>query len=152
MLGGGGHGKGSAAGSGEMLAIMGAMGVLAIIIYPVLFAIAGFVGPWISGGMYHLTLMIFKGANKPYMSTVRVAGYAHAYHLWTMIPILGYLIGWLPAMIFALIATVVGIDETHRCGTGKAILAALLIPVLLTLCCCGVYAALFAAAIGSAHH
>jgi len=148
----GSHGKGSPAGAGAALGMMGAMGLFAIIVYPVMGAIGGFIGPWISGGMYHLTLMLFKGASRSYMSTVRVAGYTHAIHFWMMIPILGYLIGWLPAAIFGIISTVVGLDETHKCGTGKAVAATFLIPGLLSLCCCGTYAAVIAAAVSSAHH
>jgi hypothetical protein len=142
---------GSSSGTAGAMAIMGAMGMAAVIIYPILSAMGGFIGPWISGGIYHVTLMLFKGANRPYMSTVRVVGYGHASYLWIMVPVFGYMIGWLPAAIFAIMAAVVGLDETHKCGTGKAVGAVFLIPGILTLCCCGAYATLIATAIGAGH-
>ena len=41
----------------------------------------------------------------------------------------------------------VGLDETHKCGVGKALLAIFLVPALCCLCWCGLQGSL--AAIGA---
>lgn len=145
---GGARGVGAGAGGpGMMMGVMGAMGVFAIIVYPIMFAMSALIGPWISGGVYHLMLMLFKGATKPYTNTVRVCGYSNASTIWMVIPGLGSLV----SIGFHLVLTVIGLDETHKCGIGKAI-AAVLVPVVLFCgCCCAVYGMLFAA-IGSNGH
>ena len=152
QVGGKAMASSGAAGAPSPAAMMSIMGVAAIFIYPVMFAVSSFINPWISGGLQHLTLMIFKGATKPYTASVRVAAYSHAYYLWMMVPFLGYALGWLPAMIFSIIGSIVGLDETHKCGTGKAALAVFLIPVLLGICCCLFYVFIFAAAMSAGRH
>jgi hypothetical protein len=134
----GGHG--SAGGPATMLAIMGAMGLFAVVAYPIMFALAALITPWISGGVYHLMLMMLRGATKPYTNTVRVCGYANASTIWMMIPGIGSLV----SIGFHLVLTVVGLDETHKCGTGKAAAAVLLPMFLVCGCCCFGYGALFA--------
>ncbi len=143
----GGSGGFGSKGPGAMFAVMGAMGVFAVILYPIMFAVSALITPWISGGVYHLMLMLFRGATKPYTNTVRVMGYSNAATMWMMIP--G--IGGLASIGFHMVLTVVGLDETHKCGIGKAV-AAVLIPVVLVCgCCCFGYGMIFAA-IGSKGH
>ena len=139
-------GLGTAA-PGAMLGIMGAMGVFAIFVYPLLFVMSGLITPWISGGVYHLMLMMMQGATRSYTHTVRVCGYSNAATLWLLVPGVGSLV----SLGFHLVLTVVGLDETHKCGTGKAIAAVVLPVVLLCGCCCVGYGMIFAA-IGSRHH
>lgn len=149
-LGAGGRGFGSSSsssGPGVMLAVMGAMGVFAIVLYPVMFALSALISPWISGGFYHLMLMLFRGATKPYTSTVRVMGYSNAGTMWMVIPGIGSLV----SLGFHLVLTVIGLDETHKCGVGKAVAAVLVPVVLLCGCCCFGYLAIFAA-IGAKGH
>ena len=147
-LGTGGRGLGSSSsGPGAMIAVMGAMGAFSIILYPVLFSLSALVSPWISGGFYHLMLMLFRGATKPYTSTVRVMGYSNAATMWMVIPGIGSLI----SLGFHLVLTVIGLDETHKCGVGKAVAAVLVPVVLICGCCCFGYAMIFAA-IGSKGH
>lgn len=149
-LGAGGRGFGPGPGPGgpaAMIGVMGAMGVFAVIAYPIMFALSALISPWISGGVYHLMLLLFRGATKPYTSTVRVMGYSNAATLWMVIPGIGSLV----SVGFHLVLTVVGLDEVHKCGTGKAV-AAVLVPVVLFCgCCCFGYAMIFAA-IGSNGH
>ena len=143
---GGSSGFGSK-GPGAMFAVMGAMGVFAVILYPIMFAVSALITPWISGGVYHLMLMLFRGATKPYTNTVRVTGYSNAATMWMMIP--G--IGGLASIGFHIVLTVIGLDETHKCGIGKAV-AAVLVPIVLVCgCCCFGYGMIFAA-IGSKGH
>ena len=130
-----------------MLGIMGAMGLFAVIAYPIMFALAALITPWISGGVYHLMLMLMKGATKPYTSTVRVLGYSNAATIWIVIPGIGSLV----SLGFHLVLTVVGLDETHKCGIGKAVAAVLIPMVVVCGCCCFGYASLLAL-IGSKGH
>jgi hypothetical protein len=139
-LGGSSRGLGGSGGPAAMLGVMGAMGVFAVILYPIMFAVSALITPWISGGVYHLMLMMMSGATKPYTNTVRVCGYSNAATMWMVIP--G--IGWLVSLGFHLVLTVVGLDETHKCGTGKAVAAVLIPMVLVCGCCCLGYGTLFA--------
>jgi hypothetical protein len=127
-------GKGSPAAA--IAGIMSAAGILVALIYPIQFMISGFIGPWISGGVHHLCLMLLKGTSKGYMNTVRVSAYTHGAMFWLFVPIVGPLI----AAIFSIIAVIVGLDETHKCGTGKAAAAVFLPLVLFCGCCCLFYA------------
>jgi hypothetical protein len=139
-----GMGSGS---PGMMMGVMGAMGVFAIIAYPIMFALSALIGPWISGGIYHLMLMMLGGTTRPYTSTVRVSGYANASTLWMIVPGVGSLI----SLGFHLVLTVIGLDETHKCGVGKAVGAVLMPVVLFCGCCCVGYAMIFAA-VGTRGH
>jgi len=143
---GGTRGIGSA-GPGMMMGAMGLVGVFAIFVYPMLFAMSALIGPWITGGVYHLMLLLLRGATRPYTTTVRVVGYSNAATLWMLIPGVGSLV----SLGFHLVLAVIGLDETHKCGVGKAIAAVLLPIVLICGCCCVGYATIFAA-IGSRGH
>ena len=153
-LGTGGRGFGlgsgsssSSSGPGVMIAVMGAMGVFAIIAYPLMFALSALITPWISGGVYHLMLLLFRGATKPYTSTVRVMGYSNAATMWMVIPGIGSLV----SIGFHMVLTVIGLDEVHKCGIGKAIAAVLVPFVLFCGCCCFGYGMIIAA-IGNKGH
>ena len=126
------------AGMGAMFAGIGVVwGLIYVVLLTVMSAIFGFLGPWINGGILHLLLMIYGavGQGKGYGHTVRVAGYAHSgtglLAPVAIVPILGglFLAGW------GIKNVVVGIDEVHQCGIGKALLV-VLTPVLV---CCGCY-------------
>ena len=138
-MGGSSRGFGSS-GSGAMLGMMGAMGVFAVFAYPMMFALSALITPWISGGIYHLMLLMMKGATRPYTNTVRVCGYSNAATMWMVIPGIGGLV----SIGFHLVLTVVGLDETHKCGTGKAVAAVLVPLVLVCGCCCFGYGMIFA--------
>ncbi|HEU4407012.1 MAG TPA: hypothetical protein VFS43_17215 [Polyangiaceae bacterium] len=133
-------GRGGGGGAGAALGIMTAMGVFAAVVYPIMFAFQGFIYPWIQGGIVHLSLALLGGAKRPYQSTVRVAAYAHGPMALLMIPCVGFLL----APIAQIIALVVGVDETHQCGIGKALLAVFLFPAI----CCLIYV-IFAVAMGA---
>ncbi len=125
--------KGAAGGAGAIMGIMSAVGIFVAILYPVMFVIQALIMPWIIGGVHHLMLVLMKGATRSYSHTVRVVGYAWAGNFWIVVPI----VGPLAALVFGLIAQVVGLDETHKCGIGKAIGAIALPIVLCCLCYCG---------------
>jgi hypothetical protein len=131
---------GRGGGAGLALGVMAGMGVFAAVLYPLMFAFSGFVNPWVQGGIIHLSLALLGGTRRPYQSTVRVAAYAHGPMALVLIPCVGFF----AAPIAQIVSLVVGVDEAHQCGVGKALLAVLLFPVL----CCGVYFA-FTVAMGA---
>ena len=114
------------------LAILTGLGVFSAVIAPIFYIVQGFLNPWIFGGIYHLGLSIVGGAKKGYGSTVRVVGYSSAPSVWCFIPV----VGWIGAAVLAVVAMVVGIDKTHACGTGKAVLAVFLPGLVLGACIC----------------
>jgi hypothetical protein len=127
--------SGSKAGAGVgagVLAAFGAAGIFAAILYPILFVIQALIAPWISGGIHHLILMLLGGATKSYGHTVRVSGYGFAAMFWVLVPL--PCLNGLAVFIFSVIANIVGLDETHKCGIGKAV-GAVLIPPALCACC-----------------
>ena len=134
ILGSVGIGKvgGAVAGMGIGLGLLFWIG--AVIFY----AVAGFISPWVVGGLHHLVLMMVGGVGqgKEYSHSVRVNAYAGAASLlFVPIPFLGGLV----ALVFNIINHVTGYDQVHRCGGGKAFLA-WVSPVFICCCC---YLALF---------
>ncbi|MBK8251346.1 MAG: hypothetical protein IPK82_01590 [Polyangiaceae bacterium] len=130
---------GMPSGKGSSGAISGAFGAgltMGIgIFYAVLITFSSAVGaairPLLWGGLHHLLLMMLGGIGerKTFMHTVRVAAYAEGASMpWIWIPIAGPFI----AMFYGIRNLVVGYDETHKCGTGKATLV-LFAPFI---CCC----------------
>lgn len=124
-----------------LLGVMGAMGLGSAILYPLMMAVMGFVGPWIGGGIAHLMLTVLGGASGSYAKSVRVSGYSAACNLWALVPCVGGF-GQLACMA---ISHTVGLDEAHRCGTGKAAAAVLVPWGVFAACGCALYAALLAA-------
>jgi len=133
-------GRGGSSPGAAVFGVVAAMGVGFAIAMPILYVIGGFIGPWISGGIHHLGLMMVGGTSKPYSSTVRVAGYSSAAQIFSVIPGVGGLL----MMGLVIVSLVLGLDETHKCGSGKAIFAAILPFLLFCLCYCGCYVFAFA--------
>jgi hypothetical protein len=131
-------GRGMAGPGAAVFGTIAAMGIGFAIAMPIVYITLGFIGPWISGGIHHVGLMITGGATRPYSSTVRVVGYSSAPEVFGVIPGVGGLL-WFALKIVSL---VIGLDETHKCGTGKAVFAALLPFILICVCYCGCYSVL----------
>jgi hypothetical protein len=107
----------------------GGLIVAEVLLAPVL----GFVLLYLSAGILHLLLVLFRGAHRGFEATLTAVGYAFGLYLLLAIPGCGGLV----AGIWVLVALVIGLGEIHRCGTGRSA-AAVLAPVLLVcLCCCG---------------
>ncbi|MDQ1352891.1 MAG: hypothetical protein QG657_3197 [Acidobacteriota bacterium] len=85
-------------------------------------------GLFIMAGIYHLFLMIAKGANKNFETTFNVVAYGMVTHLAEFLPFCGSLI----ATIYGLVLAIIGLTEAHKTDTGKAAFA-VLAPVVL--CC-----------------
>ena len=85
-------------------------------------------GLFIIAGVYHLFLMIAKGANKNFETTFNVVAYGMVTRLAEFIPFCGSLI----AMIYGMVLAIIGLAGAHKTDSGKAAFA-VLAPVLL--CC-----------------
>ncbi|MBK9519224.1 MAG: YIP1 family protein [Anaeromyxobacter sp.] len=96
-----------------------------------LFALLGI---YLTAGVLHLLLLLFKAAPRGFDATLTVVGYATGLQLLLAVPGCGGLL----ALVWYLVALIIGLGEAQRCGPGKAA-AAVFTPVLLgCLCCCGV--------------
>ena len=97
-----------------------------LIVLPIFLLLAAF----ITTAVWHVSLMILGGANKPFEATYRVYCYvAGACALLSMVPCCGPFIslGW------NIVASMIGLSKVHGIGSGKA-LTAILLPLIL---CCG---------------
>lgn len=109
------------------------VGILFAIGFVVVYGIIGFVGPWVTGGLHHLMLLMVSGVGpgREYAHTVRVHAYASAAPLlFGFVPLFGGIV----MLAFSIINHVNGYDEMHRCGGGKAFLA-WATPVIICCCC-----------------
>ena len=86
----------------------------------------------IAAGLLHLGLIIFGGNRLGFEATFRVAAYAEAASILSILPFCGAFIGTL----YGLAVTVVGLYRVHDTDPWRALLAVLL-PVLLCFTTCG---------------
>ena len=90
---------------------------------PVVFILAVF----LYSGLYHVSLMLFRGARFPFETTLRVVAYATgAASLLAAVPVCGELVSGIAQLIF----TINGLSQAHEISGGKAT-AAVLAPVVL---------------------
>jgi hypothetical protein len=125
------------AGTGAAILVLYGLGFVFIM------GLAGFIGPWLLGGLHHLVLLMVNGVpdGKGYADTVRVTAYGgSASMLFAPIPIVGSMI----ALVFNAVNHVSGYDVVHGCGGGKAFLA--WVSPLVMSCCCN---CLFMTMVGS---
>ncbi len=129
IMGGLGSAKlgGAAAGIGIGIGLLYWVGMV------LTYAVIGFIGPWVMGGIHHLVLMLVNGVGpgKEYSHTVRTTAYASAAAM-LFAPIPG--VGGLISLVFNIINHITGYDQVHGCGGGKAFLA-WVTPMLLCCCC-----------------
>lgn len=140
--------QGMAASSGQAsFHGIGGMGFLAFFL-PLLIII----GLFITSGFLHLFLMMIKGARAGYEATFRVAAYSYGANVLLALPVCGYLL----AGVWAVVLTIIGLKEAHAISGGKAFFA-VCFPVLL---CCGLvllaasvlFMGVFAASFGALMH
>lgn len=86
---------------------------------------------YVCAGISHLFLMLFKGADHGFDATLTAVGYAWGLGIFYAIPACGGLVG----IVWGIIAAIIGISETQRCGSGKAS-AGVLLPIVTVCCCC----------------
>jgi hypothetical protein len=90
---------------------------------------------FLAAGVIHLFLLLLKAGPRRFEATLTVVGYAAGVQLVAAAPVPG--LAGLAAMVWFLVAIIVGLGEAQRCGNGKAAAATLLPGALLCLCCCG---------------
>jgi hypothetical protein len=121
--------------------------MMAVIV--VIFVVALALGAPIASAMtfvvalfYHLGLMIFGGAKKPYETTYRVVAYCSgAASLFNVVPICGGHIGG----IWGLVATIIGLAKAHETDYWRSALGVLMWIALVFLLAIGVAVVFFAA-------
>jgi hypothetical protein len=119
---------GTMMGFGNMGMMMGAgTGIGSAITFFVMFMIIAIVGAFIGGAILHIFVYIV-GGRRGIAQTIKAGMYGSTPTL---------LFGWLPiinfiAMIWSLVAEIIGIRQLHELTTGKAILVVIL-PILLAL-------------------
>ncbi len=83
--------------------------------------VAALFGIMLSGGLTHLSLYLMKRTTAGFESTLRAMSYANAAHVYLGIPIVGPFV----AMVWVPVVEIIGVRETHKCGTGAATFAVL---------------------------
>lgn len=84
---------------------------------------------FIISGIYHLILMIFGWASRDFEATFRTFAYASGPMLFWIVPLCGGIVGW----IWALVLAVIGLKHMQTNNGGRG---ALVILLPLILCCC----------------
>ncbi len=88
---------------------------------------------YVLSGIFHLLLLLFRGASRGFDGTVTVVAHAAGMSILLAVPVCGTPI----ALVWAAIVCIAGLGAAQRCGPGKAA-AAVLSPLLLAcVCCCG---------------
>jgi hypothetical protein len=98
--------------------------VIDFLLSPLMLLLALFVG----AGIFHLFLLIFRGAKHGFGTTLRVLCFSSGPFLFEIVPILGSPV----AGIWSLVLTVIGLREAHETSTGKVV-AAVLLPMFFLL-------------------
>jgi hypothetical protein len=89
-------------------------------------------GIYLAAGVFHLLLLVARGAPRRFDATLTVVAYASGIFILRALPVCGGLI----ALVWFTAAAVHGLAEAQRCGTGKAAFAVLGPLVLLCLFAC----------------
>jgi hypothetical protein len=89
---------------------------------------------FIFAGIYHLFLMIVRGANKNFETTFNVVAYGTAAQIAEIIPFLGTLIAW----GYGIVLSIIGLTEAHETDSWKAVFA-VFAPIILCLFCCWLF-------------
>jgi hypothetical protein len=101
--------------------------ILGVVLAPVLILLVMF----IVAGIYHLFLMVIKGANRNFETTFNVVAYGSAAHIFEIIPFCGNLISW----VYGIVLAVIGLTEAHETDSWKAVFAVFAPMVLCCFCC-----------------
>jgi hypothetical protein len=110
------------------------MGVAMSVVFMVLSPLLAIVGTLINAGVTHLCLMLFKGANYPFETTLRATSYGFSSAMiFYAIPFCGGYIG----AIWGIVIMCLGLGKAQECSTEKAV-GAVLLPI--ALCCFGAFA------------
>jgi hypothetical protein len=134
----------------SLQSLMGAGGVMAVVI-AILVVILGLglsVGlQFISAGITHVCLSLFKGTSKSYEATYRTLCYASSAYIFSVIPCVGSSI----AGIWALIVVIIGLAKVHRTEGWRSTCAVLLPAVVCVGLVIVFYGVIFATMMNSGH-
>lgn len=119
----------------------GGFAVIQIVLVPIMTLVWMFIG----GGVIHLVLMMFKGANRGFDATLTVVAYSYGIQLLLAVPGCGGLV----AGVWQAVILIIGLAAAHRCSMGKSATAVLL-PLFVLCCCACVGIGVAAGGIGSA--
>jgi hypothetical protein len=114
-----------------------------ILPFAILLALAINVGfNFVVAGIYHLILSMLGGASRGYEATYKVLSYSNCAHLFAFVPC----VGWLAAIAFYYIASIIGLQKVHGSETWKPAVAMILPGVLCCVSILGFYAFIIIAA------
>ena len=102
---------------------------------------------FLSAGITHLCLALFKGTSKSYEATYRVICYSYSAWIFALVPCAGGVVSG----IWGLVATIIGLSKVHKTEGWRAAVAVLL-PVFVCMGAVVVFAVAIAGVIGSLHH
>ncbi len=109
-----------------------------IMVAPAIIIIAIF----IVSGIYHLICMLFGWAKRDFEATLRAISYSVGPAIFSIIPFCGSPIGW----VWALVLAIIGLKHMQQTTGGKATFV-ILIPLIICCCLAIVFALIFGAAI-----
>lgn len=89
-------------------------------------------GLYLTAGLFHVLLLIVRGAPRGFDATLTLVGYASGIFLLRALPVCGGLV----ATVWFMVAAIQGLAEIQRCGIGKAAFGVLMPVALLFLCAC----------------
>lgn len=114
---------------------LGGASAFSLVAQIVVSPLIAFVAIYVAAAIFHLVLLLVKGAPRGFGTTLTVVAYAYGIYVLTALPMCGGLV----AMVWFTVAAVIGLAEAHRGATWKAALA--VFSPLLLLCLCGCLAA-----------
>ncbi|MEX2176278.1 MAG: YIP1 family protein [Pirellulaceae bacterium] len=115
----------------EALVIGGTLNLIGSVLGAV---VAGAIGTFLTAAIFHVTLTVVGGANASYEATYRAVCFCYgSIAVMNAIPIVGPIL----ALFYGVVVMIHGLTHTHETSGGKAT-AAVLLPLLLVLCCFGV--------------
>jgi hypothetical protein len=103
---------------------------------------------FVSAGITHLCLSLFKGTSKNYEATYRVVAYSYSAWIFSAIPCIGGIV----AGIWALVCTIIGLSKVHRTEGWRAAVGVLLPVFVCLFLTAGVYLAILAIVFSSLHN
>jgi hypothetical protein len=103
---------------------------------------------FLSAGITHLCLSLFKGTSKGYEATYRVVAYSYSAWIFSVIPCIGGMV----AAIWALVCTIIGLSKVHRTEGWRAAVGVLLPVFVCLFLTAGVYLAILAIVFSSLHN
>jgi hypothetical protein len=101
------------------------------------------IGLFIYTAIYHLFLMIVKGADKGFETTFNVVAYGSATNIFKIVPFAGGLI----TFFYSIVVYIIGLSNAHNSEGWKGAFA-VLAPIVFCCCCFILLAFVFAAGIG----